>query len=323
MGEIQALGHVSVIGWLFLNIGIFNINKWIFVHYAFNYPIILTTLHMLTMFITQTIVIRFTSVGAAYGEGDDRMKIPPHLVRKVFILSIAFCSSIACGNIALKYLYVSFVKMIMATTPAVTVFLSRFIFDYHHDKYVYYAMGPLVLGGIFSTLGEVNFHLIGFLAAIVSTMLRSTKSILQGVLLKEERLDSVRLLYHMSFPSLIILTICSAIFEYNAFWDTNFRNDFKLWSMIILSCICSVGYNAMNFFVTFLTSAVTIQVLGNVSIILNIFISVAIFHNEVSFMSVVGIIFTVVGIFMYDTAGEIGRFMRHRISRSWGPDSKN
>ncbi|XP_070571916.1 uncharacterized protein [Ptychodera flava] len=319
MTEIRIFGHLSIIGWLLLNIAMSNVNKWIFVQYNFNYPIILTTLHMITLFVVQSVIIRFTPFGAAYGDGDDRLKIPPHLSRKVSILSLAFCISIACGNIALKYLYVSFLKMLMATSPAVTVAMSRLVFDYKHDLYVYYSMAPLVVGGLICTFGELNFSYIGFLAAVVALLLRSTKSILQGVLLKEEKLDSVRLLYHMSFPSMLILAACSCIFEYDAFFNGSLFSSVDLWHMIGLSCLCSVGYNTMNFVVTFFTSAVTLQVLGNVGIALNVIISVAIFQNKMSFLSVIGGVLTIVGVCMYDRALDIARYMRHRVSKSWGP----
>ncbi|XP_002734984.1 uncharacterized protein LOC100369320 [Saccoglossus kowalevskii] len=312
--------YTSVLGWLFLNISIYNVNKWIFVNYSYNFPIVLTTLHMLALFVTQTVIIRFTPLGLAYGEGDDRLKIQPHLKRKIFVLSVAFCISIASGNIALKYLYVSFVKMTTATTPVITVLMSHFIFNFHHNKYVYVSMAPLVMGSLLCTFGEVNFHLIGFVAAVVSTVLRSTKTILQAILLKEERIDSVRLLYHMSLPSLLILTVCSIIFEHDAFWDTSIFTNYHLWSSILLSCACSVSYNMVNFVVTYYTSAVTLQVLNNVGIVLNVVVSVLIFQNEMSLLSTCGLFFTVAGVVMYERAGEVSVFMRTRLSKSMGPD---
>ena len=45
------------------------------------------------------------------------------LCAQVRTLSIAFCASVACGNIALSYIYVSFAQMVSAASPLFTIAL--------------------------------------------------------------------------------------------------------------------------------------------------------------------------------------------------------
>ncbi|XP_071944082.1 uncharacterized protein [Antedon mediterranea] len=192
--RLKILTLLSICGWLFLSVTLGNLNKWIFANHNFNYPLFLTTLHVLTTYIVIHVALHKTSLGVAY---DDQWKnLPTVQGNKIQVLSVMFAASIALGNVAIQYLYISFAKMIFALTPLTTVLVSRLLLCKTHNNYTYIALIPICLGSILCTLGEVNFSAVGFLVAILSTFLRSLKSLLQGFLLKEERIDSVRLLYY-------------------------------------------------------------------------------------------------------------------------------
>ena len=127
--------------------------------------------------------------------------------------------------------------------------------------------------------------------------------------MRDERIDSVSLLYHMSKPSLLLLALGTLVFEHSAFSDPSLWMNFSLWFLIALSCMCAVGYNIMNFLVTFYTSPVTLQVLGNVSIMLTVLFSLVIFQNEMSIVSVAGIVCVMVGSAWYQKANTIRSFI--------------
>ncbi|XP_033102269.1 probable sugar phosphate/phosphate translocator At5g05820 [Anneissia japonica] len=295
--RLQVMTAVSICGWLFLSITIGNLNKWIFTNHNFNYPVFLTTLHVLTTYSVISVTLHKTPLGMAY---DDQWKILPTIQdQKIQVLSVMFAASIALGNVAIKYLYISFAKMIFALTPLMTVLVSKVLLNKTHDKYTYIALIPLFIGSVLCTLGEVNFSVIGFLAAILSTFLRSLKSLLQGFLLKEERIDSICLLYYMSLPSLLLLLMATVIFEYHVIWDLNLYTNIRLWCLILCSCFCAVGYNMMNFVVTYFTCPITLQVLGNISVLLNVLVSVFIFNNEVSLSSWIGMFGIMLGTVLY------------------------
>ena len=60
--------------------------------------------------------------------------------------------------------------------------------------------------------------------------------------------------------------------------------------------------NLANFLVTKYTSAVALQVLGNVKVVLSIVVSLIIFGNKVSEVSVLGCVITLLGVAMYNWA---------------------
>ena len=179
-----------------------SVNKWLFFAYDFRYPFLLTCSHMVACHILSGFALRFTSLGAK-ASGDPS----PAVLHKVWLLSVAFCLSVAAGNVALKFIYVSFAQMIgasegarrvrvmvarlsplqpapaAAATPMVTTIMSRVLTGKRHHRMVYVAMVPMSLGCILCVKGEVNFHMIGFLALVVATLLRGVKVCAGAVLL--------------------------------------------------------------------------------------------------------------------------------------------
>ncbi|XP_022101072.1 UDP-URONIC ACID TRANSPORTER 1-like [Acanthaster planci] len=324
--HIRTMTYLVMSGWILASIGLSNINKWLFNEERFSYPVFLTTLHMLSACLFGSVVLRYTPLGAAFGEGNARLQLPPGLTLRILVLSVVFTSAVTLGNIALRHLYISFLKMVFALSPLVTVLLSRALFQRPVNNYVYMSMVPLCFGSMLCITGEVNFNVYGFLAAVGATILRALKSLLQGVLLKEQRIDSIRLLYHMSIPSSAMLLVATLFLEPTALSPSSFSTStaapspvatasgipwwpaivtLRLPALLLMSCLCAVGYNLMTFLVTFYTSPVALQVLGNAAVVLDVAVSLVVFRNQVSWLSLGGILCVMLGTVMYQEAGSV------------------
>lgn len=94
----------------------------------------------------------------------------------------------------------------------------------------------------------------------------------------------------------------SALMEYHAIYDPQLSNAAapRLWLLILTSGLVSFCLNLANFLVTKYTSAVMLQVLGNVKVVLAILVSLCIFGNRVSASSAVGCAITLVGVGVYN-----------------------
>merc|ERR1712226_826003 len=130
-----------------------------------------------------------------------------------------------------------------------------------------------------------------------ATVLRAVKSLIQGKLLTE-KLDSVSLLYYMAPWSALLLSVLSIIAE-----------GLEPISLLMLGFVGADGVanacllNVSNFLVTSYTSAVTLQVLGNVKSCLSIAISVAIFKNELLWEQAIGVVACLAGVWYYNKYG--------------------
>ena len=78
----------------------------------------------------------------------------------------------------------------------------------------------------------------------------------------EEKLDSMSLLFHMSGPSVVFLSLFSAATEYEALYEARLYQPeaVHLWGLIVLSGCVSFFLNLANFLVTKYTSAIALQV---------------------------------------------------------------
>jgi solute carrier family 35 protein E4 len=285
-----------------LNIVIGNLNGWI-LRDGFSYPVLLTLVHMVCCW-----ALAGLSLITVMRQPDAR-PAQARAIAKVRRLSLAFCASVACGNIALQHIYVSFAQMVTAAGPLFTIMLMYTMTGKRYSKEAYASMIPMCGGVMLCTAGEGNFSFLGFAMVVAATLLRGVKSIIQGRLLTapEDKLDSLTLLYHMSGCSIAPLGFYAAIVEYPALYDPRLRHDGALrrWSLVLLSGFVAFFLNLCNFVVTKRTSAVTLQVLGNVKVVGSIGVSLVIFGNPISTWSVAGCLITLAGVAAYNSAPSI------------------
>ena len=168
-----------------------NLNGWI-LRDGFSYPVLLTTVHMICCW-----ALAGLSLMTCMRQPDAR-PAQARAIAKVRWLSLAFCASVACGNIALQYIYVSFAQMVTAAGPLFTIGLMYTMAGKRYSKEAYASMLPMCGGVMMCTAGEINFSVFGFAAIVAATLLRGVKSIIQGRLLTapEDKFDSLTLLYH-------------------------------------------------------------------------------------------------------------------------------
>jgi len=183
---------------------------------------------------------------------------------------------------------------------------------------------PIICGGLILCCGrEANFHLTGAMLAIGATLLRALKSVMQEKLLVDpaERLDSVTLLYYMSPHAALLLFIASLIFEGVApirlllpfhlpfiglpLDTAQVTGVPVLVSILLASCIAACILNLTGNEVTKLTSAVMLQVLGNLKACLLILVSVAIFKNKLEPLQAVGMSICLFGMWIYQSKGAV------------------
>ncbi|XP_034047962.1 solute carrier family 35 member E4 isoform X2 [Thalassophryne amazonica] len=307
----------AVIVWLVTGTTISSLNKWIFAVYNFRYPLLLSALHMLTAIVVDYGLIKLRVIH----HGDPvEQDLSINAKCKVFLLSLTFCSSIAFGNIGLNYVQLSFAQMIYTTTPLFTLIISTLILGKQHHIIKYTAMMPICLGASFSIMGEVQFDQTGCFFVVAATMLRGVKSVQQSILLQEEKINSVFLLYLMSIPSFCILAVAALALENWALLESPFHYDCHLWVFIVLSCLGSVMYNLASCIVITLTSAVTLHILGNLNVVGNLLLSQLLFGSELSTLSCAGAVLTLSGMLIYQNSEFIVSYLDARQANAKGAE---
>ncbi|XP_037608143.1 solute carrier family 35 member E4 isoform X2 [Sebastes umbrosus] len=303
----------AVIVWLVTGTTISSLNKWIFAVYNFRYPLLLSALHMLTAIVVDYGLIKLQVIRH---RGVEEQHLTHSAKCKVFLLSLTFCASIAFGNMGLNCVQLSFAQMIYTTTPLFTLAISTLILGKQHHILKYTAMMPICLGASFSIMGEVQYDQTGCIFVFAATMLRGVKSIQQSILLQEEKINSVFLLYMMSIPSFCILAVAALALENWAMLESPFHYDRHLWVFILLSCLGSVMYNLASCCVITLTSAVTLHILGNLSVVGNLLLSQLLFGSELSALSCAGAVLTLSGMLIYQNSEFIVSYLDARRAKA-------
>ncbi|XP_037673282.1 solute carrier family 35 member E4 [Choloepus didactylus] len=289
-GSPQAVGRpgqarVAVVAlvWLLAGASMSSLNKWIFTVHGFGRPLLLSALHMLA-----------AALACRWGA---RRPLPGRTRHRVLLLSLTFGTSMACGNVGLSAVPLDLAQLATTTTPLFTLALSALLLGRRHHPLQFVAMGPLCLGAACSLAGELRAPLAGCGFLLVATCLRGLKSVQQSALLQEERLDAVTLLYTTSLPSFCLLAGAALVLE--AGLTPPPAPDSQLWACILLSCLLSVLYNLASFSLLALTSALTVHVLGNLTVVGNLVLSRLLFGSRLSGLSYVGIALTLSGMFLY------------------------
>lgn len=141
--------------------------------------------------------------------------------------------------------------------------------------------------------------LSGFLSALGGELPLTVPPPSPGLLLQEDRLDAVSLLCLTALPSFWLLFGAAVALEVAPAWEGVLRYDGSLWGCVLLSCLGSVLYNLASFCVLSLTSALTIHLLGNLTVVGNLLLSRLLFGSHLSGLSYLGIGLTLAGMFMY------------------------
>jgi drug/metabolite transporter (DMT)-like permease len=227
----------------------------------------------------------------------------PEQFRKIAGLAVVFCLSVVLGNVALRFIPVSFSQAIGATTPVFTAVLAVVMMGKRESGLVYVALLPVVIGIVIATGAEPLFDMTGFTAAVIATAMRALKSVLQGILLMDasEKMDSLNLLRWMApiaslclIPAVLVLeptvvreAVDMSITQPNFFW------------LLAFNAFLAYFTNLTNFLVTRYTSALTLQVLGNAKGVFTTALSIFVFQNPYTVTSVTGYLVTVAGVGCY------------------------
>jgi len=315
-----------VAAWFALNIAMGNTTKWLFLYgnvckedtgcRSFKFPLTVTVIHMIFSWAMCHFYLAFRYHGRSPTDKKRVVLTLEQQYRKIAPLSICFALSVAMGNLSLKYIYPSFNQMLGAMSPLITVLMAVTIQGKRYNRWTWMSM-PVICGGLaVCSLTEMNFHALGAAYATGATVLRAAKSLIQARLLSSaEKMDSVTLLYYMSPWAAAFLMILAASSEGTKPFELiidGFLSQpgipLATGSELVLALLAVSGMNACllnlsNFLVTSYTSAVTLQVLGNVKSCLGIAVSITIFRNSLRLEQIGGVMFCLTGVWLYNRFG--------------------
>ncbi|KAJ5101921.1 hypothetical protein NUU61_004143 [Penicillium alfredii] len=181
--------------WIALSSSVILFNKWVLASAKFNFPLFLTTWHMLFATAMTQILARFTD------KLDSRHKVPmtpATYTRAIVPIGIMFSLSLICGNLAYLYLSVSFIQMLKATN-AVATLLATWAFGIAPANFRTLGNVTLiVVGVVIASFGEIKFDMSGFLIQVGGIIFEALRLVMVQRLLSssEFKMDPLVSLYY-------------------------------------------------------------------------------------------------------------------------------
>ena len=153
--------------WLSLSMGLILFNKFLYTT-IFRHPLTLTAVHMIFMtFVTQALSL------------SGNLTIPQlgwsFYIRAILPLSGAFAVSLACSNIAAQRLSVSFIQMIKAVTPLMTLAVCVFAGTEKFNWTLVFITIAMFIGVGAASIGEIEFDTIGFSLQLIALTVESVR----------------------------------------------------------------------------------------------------------------------------------------------------
>ena len=263
-------------------------------HFAL--PVFLTFLHMMVSFLwcEFSMTMGWTARGAIKSRAEGW---------KVFFLSLVMALSVLLAVASFKYVDVSLEQALAASSPAFTAAMGVVILKKRERGKVWLTLLPVVGGAMISAGGVPEVSWFGVTLVILSNIARGTKSCMQELLLVKDALDSINLLRYMAAFSCLTLLPFSVVFEGPAIILERLSyvsRDGTIAAALVANCTGAFMVNLFQFQVTENVGALSMQVLGNLKNVFTSTVSVFVFRNAVTSLSIVGYGITMAGAWWYN-----------------------
>ena len=181
---------LSVAGWFVSTVVLITMNK-VLMGEHFALPVFLTFLHMMVSFLwcEFSMTMGWTARGAIKSRAEGW---------KVFFLSQVMALSVLLAVASFKYVDVSLEQALAASSPAFTAAMGVVILKKRERGKVWLTLLPVVGGAMISAGGVPEVSWFGVTLVILSNIARGTKSCMQELLLGKDALASINLLRCMA-----------------------------------------------------------------------------------------------------------------------------
>ncbi|XP_064459477.1 solute carrier family 35 member E2A-like isoform X2 [Ornithodoros turicata] len=280
--------------WYFFSFTTLVLNKYILTSQDGD-PVVLGAMQMLMCFILGYAQMRFTIKRRLNAENSPR-------ARNVILVGSLRFSTVFLGLIALWYVPVSFAETVKSSAPVFTVVISRLVLGEMTTWLVNLSLFPVMGGLALCSANEISFNVPGFVASLCTNLSECFQNVFSKRLLSDERVKllPVELQCYTSLSSAFILVPATfALVNFSNVWQATTWTTFStlVFGGISFHCQSLTEYVLLGYI-----SPVTHSVANTVKRALMIWLSVLVFGNKVTFLSGLGTLTVIFGVFLYNHA---------------------
>ncbi|KAH8673660.1 triose-phosphate transporter family-domain-containing protein [Xylariales sp. PMI_506] len=287
-----------IASWIFFSNITIIFNKWLLDTAGFQYPIILTTIHLTVATVLTQVLARCTPLLNSRFSTKITGRI---YLRAILPIGLMYTLSLLLSNLTYLHLSVPFIQMLKAFAPVSTLFLSFFLGLSNPKVSVLYNVLVIGFGVLLSSLGEVRFSWIGFGYQMGGTVAESIRLLMIQALLSEGegglKMNPLVGLYYYA-PVCAVLNGAVAFFaEVPTFnWGDLERVG---WSVLLLNGVIAFMLNVSSVFLIGRTSALAMNLTGILKSILLVAVSMLIWQTTITFLQTIGYGIALLGMCYY------------------------
>jgi hypothetical protein len=259
-----------ILAYLGLNSGLNLLNRWALGLYGLKFPLFMTAAHMIfgscalspMMIINDTYFSRHSTVVQNDWKG---------------LATIAAFNGIqiAMNNASLTVMELSMNQVIRASVPCLVALFAMCIEARVPSKGEIVCLFVISLGVVLAVWEESKNAVLGIALTLGSTVLQSIQMSVSGRLMtgKSGKLNSFQMTFYTGPVAFITLLPIAVVTEYNVFVTSLYERPLATVGFLLGSCCVAVVYNVVLFQSVGTLSSVGTAILGNVKIVLLLFLS--------------------------------------------------
>ena len=292
--------------WYVISISLHFYNTWLFSrnHFNFPFPLFTTMMHTVVQFLMTVICLRLPPFAHLAPS-----QTPPLSDLLVRVMPGGFATGLDLGlsNSSLKSISLSFYTMVKSGAP-IFVILFAFLFGVEKPSLSRLLVVLVIVAGVcIMVANETKFNLVGYIEVQFAAVFSGLRWVLTQVLLTENSLGMNNPLstnlYMTPFIAFSLLIAALILEGISNLWHSKFFETFE--GILQISGFIAFG-GFIVFFLTMAeytivceTSVVTFAVAGIVKEIITITASSIVFGDNVTVNMIVGLVISIIGIFMY------------------------
>ncbi|KAH8422413.1 uncharacterized protein LDX57_000167 [Aspergillus melleus] len=279
--------------WMSLNVVVTLYNKHVLT--TFNFPIILTTWHLVVTSLGVKLLAMTTSLGDDLAECTSMRDHFP----SILLVGLAFSLNLILNNAAFTYLSVAFIQMFKTISPVVVFLAGCLTGLYYMHARVSLVVCTICIGVTLSSYTESNPNLIGIIMLCGAMAFEAVRLLLVEILLssRKQSLTPFLSLYYFSPVCAAFCCIFAVLCEIHRFSLTAIVTT-GFWTLLG-SAITGFVLNVSAVLLISQSSALTLSICGVPKAMVTVFASTVLLHEVVTPMQVGGFGIASLGLLAY------------------------
>jgi len=291
---------ISIVGLfaIFMMAGPFLImsNKFILSSVGFHFPL---SLSLITLLFTWFACWAYVKISGNKWKHQQTLNYDFYVYNVLPIGALSACT-IVLGMASYLYLTVSFIQMLKAFTPVMTMIgLVMFRLDSPSQNAMLCVL-MISFGTAVAGYGELNFSIVGVLCMLSAQVAEAMKLVYTQVVLTKGKLGVFETVYYVTPASAACVFLCAFVMEFPkmTYEDVMLIYDNKF--IFLNSCILAILTQTINTVVIQYSSALVLKLTATARNALLILFNAMVLGEIVSFGQIFGYIISIFGFGMYN-----------------------